>query len=199
VGRVRGVTDWDAYHRGSVGLPPRALLLEALQLHPAPGYALDLGCGTGRDTRHLLAKGWSVLAIDSQSPALDLLLDQIPDDSRARCEVRCVALEEAKLPPADLVNAAFSLPFCNSASGPLVWSKIRAALRPGGIFVGQLFGPRDAWASEDIWTVSREEVDAMLSGWEVNRLTEIEEERRTAAGEMKWTHVYDVIVGRPTG
>jgi tellurite methyltransferase len=192
------VTQWDDYHRNSVGLPPRALLLEALQVHPMPGHALDLGCGTGRDARHLISSGWSVLAIDNQPTALAQLLDQVPHEARPRCAVQCVSLEQADLPSADLVNAACSLPFCQPAVAPLVWSKIRAALRPGGTFVGQLFGPRDAWASDSIWTVSKAELDEFLSGWHIHHLTEIEEERRTAAGQMKWSHIYDIIAQRPT-
>jgi tellurite methyltransferase len=187
------VTQWDDYHRSSVGLPPRALLLEALRTHPKPGYALDLGCGTGRDTRHLLSKGWSVLAIDNQPIALDQLLDQIPTEARARCSVQCISLEESDLPQADLVNAAFSLPFCQPAFGHLVWSKIRAALRPGGTFVGQLFGPRDAWAGDGVWTVSKPELAEFLSGWHIHHLTEIEEDRRTSEGSTKWSHIYDII------
>jgi hypothetical protein len=30
-------------------------------------FAIDLGCGAGRDTFALLAEGWRVLAIDQQS------------------------------------------------------------------------------------------------------------------------------------
>ena len=192
------MTQWDDYHQRSIALPPRALLLEALQVHQKPGYALDLGCGTGRDTRHLLSGGWSVLAIDNQRMALARLLDQIPSEARTRCSVQCISLEQSALPPADLVNAAFSLPFCQPAFGPFVWSKIRAALRPGGIFVGQLFGPRDAWASDGIWTVSKPELEELLSGWHIHHLKEIEEDRRTSAGHMKWSHFYDIIGQRPT-
>nr|WP_312508672.1 class I SAM-dependent methyltransferase [Pseudomonas luteola] len=37
------------------------------------GVALDLGCGTGRDTLELLARGWDVIAVDAQAEALERL------------------------------------------------------------------------------------------------------------------------------
>jgi hypothetical protein len=64
--------------------------------------------------------------------------------------------------------------------------------------VGQLFGPRDAWSSNGIWTLSKAEVAELLAGWDIHQLTEIEEERRTSAGHTKWSHIYDIIAQRPT-
>jgi SAM-dependent methyltransferase len=36
-----------------------------------PGYALDIGCGTGRDAVYLAQHGWTVTAVDGARQALD--------------------------------------------------------------------------------------------------------------------------------
>jgi SAM-dependent methyltransferase len=38
---------------------------------PAPGRALDVGCGSGRDAIYLAKHGWQVTAVDSVEQALD--------------------------------------------------------------------------------------------------------------------------------
>ena len=63
---------WSRYY-AAAGQDPRETLLAALERFDAEGragLAVDLGCGTGRDTFELLRRGWRVLAIDAQSEAL---------------------------------------------------------------------------------------------------------------------------------
>ena len=65
--------DWNRKH-GEAGLlfgaePNRFLVAEAAGL--APGRALDLACGSGRNAVWLAAQGWSVLGVDFAGVALD--------------------------------------------------------------------------------------------------------------------------------
>jgi len=67
---------WAGYYAASADRPPRRTLLDALtRFTPsaAPRFAVDLGCGDGRDTIELLRRGWSVLAIDSEPGAIERL------------------------------------------------------------------------------------------------------------------------------
>jgi hypothetical protein len=105
-------------------------------------------------------------------------------------------MESTELGEADLINAAFSLPFCDPAKAQSTWAKLQGALRPGGLFVGQFFGPRDDWAGTGLWTTSRDEINELLSSWEIHRVSEFEGMRRTSAGPEKWSHVFDVIARR---
>jgi hypothetical protein len=50
---------------------------------------------------------------------------------------------DVTLPPAHLIHAGYSLPFCAPGDFRGVWAGIRRALAPAGIFAGQLFGLRD--------------------------------------------------------
>ena len=74
--------------RRSQGQPPRPTLLMALEAwNGSPGFALDLGCGSGRDTLTLLAHGWRVYAIDAEQDAfarLEQSVPTMPPGSRAK-------------------------------------------------------------------------------------------------------------------
>ena len=187
------MTDWGNYHRNSADLPPRPLLVSALAELGSVGHAIDIGCGSGRDTLYLLEAGWSVEALDNNRAALDLLIERTPRHLQTRLICTAVSMEDVDLHPARLVNAAFSLPFCQPQRGPALWDKIAQAIEPSGMFVGQFFGPGDEWASSGLWTVSRAELERMLSGWTVLQIAEFEGLRTTSAGESKQSHIFDVI------
>ncbi|HIK40432.1 trans-aconitate 2-methyltransferase, partial [Thermoleptolyngbya sp. M55_K2018_002] len=68
-------TRWQQYYQAVEGRPPRTTLTRALDSiaqdpNPLPRFAVDLGCGDGRDTVELLRRGWRVLAIDGEPEAI---------------------------------------------------------------------------------------------------------------------------------
>lgn len=171
---------------------PRETLLEASGRFDEPGFAVDLGCGTGRDTRALLDAGWSVLAIDREQEGIDRLRAAIPDDG-GRLQTQVARFHEATWPVCDLVNASFSLPFCAPEQFPEVWERIVDSLRPGGRFSGQLFGNRDAWVGTGINVHTREQVVELLLAFDIERLEEIEEEGSTVTGKPKHWHLFHIV------
>ena len=56
--------DWTRYY-DAAGDDPRHTMLDALVRFDEPGFAVDLGCGTGRDTFELLRRGWRVLGTNT--------------------------------------------------------------------------------------------------------------------------------------
>jgi SAM-dependent methyltransferase len=193
------VTDtWTRYYAASSS-EPRGTLLDALGRREAeelgPGLAVDLGCGTGRDTLELLRRGWRVVAVDSEPRAIDALrADPVAREAGGALDTVLASFVEAGWPPADLVNASFSLPFCAPDGFSRTWARIRASLRPGGRFAGNLFGVRDGWApAEGITFLTRGEVEGLLAGLEVERLDEVEDDGRTALGTPKHWHLFHVI------
>jgi tellurite methyltransferase len=193
---------WQRYY-GAAGDAPRDTLLEALTLHEAegrePGFAVDLGCGAGRDTLELLRRGWCVLAVDAEPKALELLAAH-PDRAAAaaRLDTLLGRFEDARWERAELVNASFSLPFCPPAAFIATWSRIVASLRPGGRFCGHFFGDRDEWApADDITFHRREELDELLANLEIERLDEIERDGPGALGKSKHWHAYFLVVRKP--
>lgn len=197
---------WERYYRAVQGRQPRQVFVAALATFAAEGFepaaaqAVDLGCGDGTETLALLEQGWSVLAIDQQAAAIARVQAAAPQAARSRLETQVAAFADATLPPADLIYAGLSLPFCPPADFPAVWNRVIAALRPGGRFAGHLFGERDGWRDDPAMTFfSLSEVQQLLAALRIETLTEIEEERPTALGEPKHWHVFEIIAGREPG
>jgi len=178
------------------GAPAHPSLLRALEFWlAAPGTALDLGCGAGRDSLHLLGCGWQVVALDQDPAALACLQDQA--GTQARLTTRCQAFEDPQpLPEADLINASFALPFCAPAEFSALWARIQRALRAGGLFCGHFFGPRDDWAAGPLSILEIDEVRRLFASWQTLRLEEFEWEGRTAVGRSKHWHLLEVIARR---
>jgi SAM-dependent methyltransferase len=70
---------WTNFYNITKHHPHWELLERAASLFGQPGRVLDLGCGAGRDTRFLLAHGWSVTAVDCEAEAVALLA-QLPGE-----------------------------------------------------------------------------------------------------------------------
>jgi SAM-dependent methyltransferase len=159
--------------------------------------AVDLGCGEGTDALALLEWGWSVLAIDLEPTGLASLRARVPAARAGRIRVMCVSFADAALPPAHLIHAGFSLPFCPPRQFPVLWAKIRRALVPGAIFAGQLFGTRDSWAGDsDMTFQTRAEVTSLLDGLEILELHETERDGEAYSGPKHW-HTYDILAREP--
>lgn len=194
--------DWNAYYKVISGRPPRKTLLKALSLLKLEKYtnkvpfAIDLGCGEGRDTVELLRQGYKVLAIDAEPKAIDRLLKR-SDINTTSLETQVIRFERLDFPAqVDLINASFCLPFCQASELPILWQKIIAALRPGGIFSGHLFGDRDSWTIYPNFTFyTRPQVEALLSSLAIEMLEEEEELGQTPLGEERNWHIFH-IVGR---
>jgi tellurite methyltransferase len=186
-------------------MEPRKTLLYALARFDEDGlrdpFAVDLGCGSGRDTVELLRRGWKVLAIDGEAEAIERLLasEDLPSSALERLSTQVSRFEDAAWPDADLVNSSFALPFCPPESFPRLWQRIKSSVRlGGGRFSGQLFGDRDGWSGERELTFhTRAQVEALLGSFEVEWLEEVEEDGCTAVGEPKRWHLFHVVARRP--
>ena len=93
---------WPSYYDAAKDNPPRPTLLMALDAWSgSPGFALDLGCGAGRDTLTLLARGWRVHAIDVEQDAFARLERSVPAKERERLTWALRQFEGIDLPKAN--------------------------------------------------------------------------------------------------
>jgi len=195
--------DWAGYYRWTAKRPPRELLAQVLnhveweKKGRRGREAIDLGSGAGTDSLELLRRGWKVLAIDGQESAARFLSRRAPLKLRRSLSCRVAQMEGLELPPADLIYASFSLPFCSPDRFPALWSNIRRSIRPGGHFAGQLFGDRDEWrGARPLSFHSIRQVRELARGFKLELLRESVEEGMSYGGPKHW-HFYDLILGKP--
>jgi len=191
---------WAEYYQKVADRAPRDLFrrLMALVEAGAPdaprGQAIDLGCGDGTETLALLAVGWRVLAIDGSPAAIRLVAERARPPDASRLQTQLATFGEVILPPADLLYAGLSLPFCPPAEFGALWHKIRAALRPGAWLAAHFFGVRDDWASNPTMSFhTAKALRVLLAGLEIAHWEEVEDDRASAFEAMKHFHYFEVI------
>lgn len=195
---------WQDYYTTVSSREPRDTLVAALAAFdgepPAMHrVAVDLGCGDGTDTLELLRRGWAVTAIDASPDFPPFLLSRVRAEDRERLTVQVADFRDAVLPGCDLLHAGFALFFAPAMDFDDLWARIRAAVRPGGRIACHLLGPRDSWVAEGRDPCSfhpREQVDALLSGLDVERLEETAEPGWSVSGEKFW-HLWRILARVP--
>jgi tellurite methyltransferase len=190
---------WNDYYKAVSGRKPRDLLVQTLaRFGNYSGLAIDLGCGVGIETTELLNHGWKVLAIDNQPEAIAHVRAHVSAEQQGRLEAQTVSFENVKLPPADLIWAGLSLPFCPPEHFDRLWNKLVASLGSGSRFAGDLFGQRNAWITNKQMTFHTvEQVRELFRPLEIEFFNEEEGERPTALqGNQHW-HGFAVVARRP--
>ena len=111
------------------------------------GLVVEVGCGTGRLTRHLLDAGHRVLATDASPAMLELARQSVPDAE----DVRPLVLPDDPLPPAEAyVSVGHVLNYLVDEQGVRsALSGMARALAPGGVLALDLCDLEWATARED--------------------------------------------------
>ena len=195
--------DWPAYYRHSSGREPRPLFVKGMSLaaeaRVEPGQAIEIGFGDGTESLALLRAGWRVLAVDPTAQAAEYLLEKVPSDAVDRLEIRTAPAQAVELPPFDLLYAGYALSFLETSDFRRFWTGVRAALRPGGIVIVNVFGVRDTWAGDPYMTfLERDAVERMAAGLQVLALDEEDVDGDSFVGRKHW-HVFDFVARRPAG
>jgi SAM-dependent methyltransferase len=193
---------WADYYRATLDRPPRDTLMRALVAFDADligrsadqRFAIDLGCGNGVDTIEIIRRGWIVLATDREPGAIEWVKQRVPIEQHHLLLTQVTSLEEIQLPTADLINASFSLPFCQPQPFVGLWQQIVAALRSGARFSGNFFGDRDGWAHHtDMTFHTVDQAKQALSAFEVEYFLEEESDGVTALGDPKHWHTFSIV------
>lgn len=138
--RIRELESWHFWFAGRRDLV-RGLL--ARHLGPAPQRLLDVGAGTGRLARELLASGHHVAAVDLLPEALAVARADAPGADLLRADA-------ARLPLGDGVfDAVTMLDVLEHVDDAATLAELRRVLRPGGLLVLTVpAGPR-LWSHRD--------------------------------------------------
>lgn len=194
---------WAAYYQAHEGRAVSPLLRSAItQIADDQSHrqAVDLGCGAGYETRFLLEAGWDVLAVDKEPLAIERVQSVRAVEYGSNLVAVATSFEELTvLPCSALIHAGLSLPFCRPQSFASLWALILSSLKPGGVFVGHLFGNRDDWSGNaDMSFHTAAEVTALLADLNVRYLRELDEDGNSMQGPKHW-HRFDIIASKPVG
>lgn len=172
--------------------PPSSLVLKAIPHVAEKGMALDLGAGSLRNSRALLTEGFEVTAIDKDPVAREVA----NDINSPELEVQITTFSDFEFPMEayDFVVAINTLPFATPEEFPELWERLVASLKPRGIFAGTFFGPNDTWADKPGMTfLSKEQVEELLSEFEVLEFNERDEDAQDIQGNPKHWHIFEMI------
>jgi len=118
----------DEYVSGTVGVDMDSLYRPFLELVPEAGMILDAGCGSGRDTKAFLDRGYQVTAIDASAKMVEATI-QLTAQPVER--LRFQALESKD--EFDAIWACASVLHVSLDELDDVLERFAVALRPGGI------------------------------------------------------------------
>lgn len=121
-----------AHHRGFSGHADACAPAVLAVLQPVHGgRVVELGCGSGHLTRHLVAAGHHVVATDASPAMVDLTRRHVPGAQDART----LALPDDPIPPADaIVSVGHALSYLPSQEAiHRALAAIAGALVPGGV------------------------------------------------------------------
>jgi len=174
--------------------PPRPLLMAAAALVDGKQHALDVGAGALNATKYLLSLGFEhVTALDASLHAQKIAEELLHE----KVTFVLSRFEYFKFLPEhyDLINAEFSLPFISSEHFASTFNKLLSAIKSGGIFTGQLFGPNDSWnvESSEMTFHTRAAVETYLRDFELLQFMEEDHPGTTKLGESKHWHIFHII------
>jgi tellurite methyltransferase len=161
------IAKWDARYAGGEGRhafvpsPPLSAAIDGV----VPGRALDLAAGAGRHALYLAERGWQVVAVEgSTEGALVMREEASRRGVLDRIESRAVDLESpaglAAIEP-DGYDLVCDFYFLDRALFPTV----RAALRPGGLFVAAIHLEGSGTTMNPAFLLAPGELAALVVGW----------------------------------
>lgn len=179
----------DSFREDTIHASMSALQEEFLEMLPAGGRILDLGCGPGRDTRLFLERGFRVTAVDGSEE-----LCRLAEDFTGQ-PVICSTFQEFRPGESyDGIWACASLLHLPKEEIVLVIERLSPYLREGGVFYmsfkyGSFSGERNGRFFTDL---TEQDMDGILAGIPALGLVRyaLTGDVRSGRGHEKWLNVY---------
>ena len=122
----------EKYYENTKNALPHKNICDFIKIKNESGNAIDIGCGTGRDTVFLIKNGWNVTAIDREDTE-ELIRSKLNNEELKRFKFECQNFENISLEENDLVVSNFSIPFCSKNYFNEFWNKIVDSITSGRI------------------------------------------------------------------
>ncbi|KKQ43435.1 MAG: hypothetical protein US60_C0002G0043 [Microgenomates group bacterium GW2011_GWC1_37_8] len=159
--------------------------------------ALDLGCGALRDSKYFFNCGFTVDAIDKQ-PQVKKYTEFFKYRPKGLFNIIVADYNKYNFGKNKyiLINAQNTLSFNREVDVSKIIEKIYNALKKGGYFSGNLFGPKDTWVKErdekmSFYTLKK--VKKLISKFKIRKIWEYDEDGETANGEKKHWHIINFV------
>ncbi len=126
------IDEWDQrYRRGEQLFDTPSPLVKRFAATLAPGDALDLACGPGRNSLYLAAQGWRVTAVDGSPVAIENLVARARE-RKLNVDARLADLERREF---EIAPGAYDLICdCYYLQRDLI-PRMKDGLRPGGLLI----------------------------------------------------------------
>ena len=188
---IKDIEKRSKYYEISGSRKPSPLLLRVLQQGDF-STALDLGCGAGVDAKEMSKRGLSVTAVDINPEVKKFFKDN------NGINVQTSSFLEFDFQKYDLIFSKSALVFLPPHDFEKVIRKIKKSLNSKGIIALRLWGKNDSAAKRPerkgkMTFVSKEELENMFRDFEVIELTEEEKDGKTALGQPKHWHFFNLI------
>lgn len=186
------MSKWTQYHE-RVAEKPNSLVVSILEKFVTGKSAcIDLGAGNLRDSKFLLAQGFErVVAVDKSEESLGFISDGI--------ELHIMPIEEYEIEKDtfDFVFSCNTLFFLAPYQIALLFRKILAGLRPGGIFTCNVLGMEDQWVVTGgrVSAFTEPQIKALCKGFKILDIGDI---KYIAESEHpKFWHLWSIVVKKP--
>jgi len=120
----------------------------ALELIPPGSDVLDLGCGAGVPMTAALAEGRTVIGVDISETQLEMARRNVPGATFLQADMTTLTFEPASF---DAVVAFYSLTHVPRDEQAQLLERIRAWLRPGGLFLASMGADDEPGDVEPDW------------------------------------------------
>jgi trans-aconitate methyltransferase len=179
------------YYKVSGNRKPSPLLLRALKLGNF-NTALDLGCGAGVDAKEMSRQGLSVTAIDYNPEVKKHFKDT------KGIEIIISSFQNFNFQKYDFIFSKSALVFIPPGEFNIAIERVKESLNPNGIIALRLWGINDSAFKrperKGKWTfVSKKQLKEKFKDFEIIELTEEEKDGKTALGQPKHWHFFNLI------
>jgi trans-aconitate methyltransferase len=183
--------EWSDYFKAVLAKPLHPHYSQIDEYLPKHGLALELGAGVGKGAIHLALKGLDVVALDRDPKALEILRQTSPPG----VHIETVAAEMRDFPPGpyDVVVAQFSLFFLAPSEFTDLWPRLVEAIKPGGLFAGQLLGVNDSWNDKGHSMHDGAGLDDLFTGFEMLYLDEVDRDGEDVFKRPKHWHIFHIV------
>lgn len=149
--------------------PPHSEVVKACRV-VAPGKALDMGCGPGRNALYLGQLGFDVTAVDANPNAIGMLQSIIEQEGIGNIEARLYDINQADLATDyDFIACTVTLMFLDPARVDAVIADMQRCTRAGGhnLIVAAMSTDAHPCPMNFPFTLGTGQLSAAYAGWEL--------------------------------